>query len=98
MKKIQKNTTAVKIPEFTISSQDPKKINTPLKPVEVKIDNVKKNLKEPEMGYDIVEDIKKAKVNISFFEMCNIPQQKEKLLKSLEIPEEEPPSDNQPKE
>ena len=66
MKKIQENIATVKLPEFSISSQDPKKINTPLKPVEVKIDNVKKNLKEPEMGYDIVEDIKKAKANISF--------------------------------
>ena len=74
MKKIQKNTTTVKIPEFTISSQDLKKINTPLKPIEVKIDNVKKNLKETEMGYYIVEDIKKAKANISLFEMCNPPQ------------------------
>ena len=74
MKKIQKNRTNVKIPEFTISSQDPKKINIPIKPVEDKIDNVKRNLKEHEMGYDIVEDIKKAKANISLFEMCNVPQ------------------------
>ena len=49
------------------------------------------------MGYDIVEDIKKAKENISLFEMCNVPQQKEKLLKALEVPEEELPTDNQPK-
>ena len=83
MKKIQKNTTTVKIPEFTISSQDPQKINMPVKPIEDKVDNVKKNLKEPEMGYDIVEGIKKAKANISLFEMCNVPQQKEKLLKHL---------------
>ena len=76
IKKIHKNTETVKIPEFSISSQDPKKINTPLKPVEVNIDNVKNNLKEPEMGYDIVEDIKKSKANISLFEMCNLPQQK----------------------
>ena len=62
------------------------------------IDTVKKNLKEPEMGYDIVEDIKKAKENISLFEMCNVPQQKEKLLKALEVPEEELPTDNQPEE
>ena len=73
MKKIQKNTTTVKIPEFTISSQNTKKNNMPVKPVEDKVDNVKKNLKEPEMGYDIVEDIKKAKENISLFEMCNVP-------------------------
>ena len=39
-----------------------------VKPVEEKIDNVKKNLKEHEMGYDIVEDIKRAKANISLFE------------------------------
>ena len=74
MKKIQKSTTTVKIPEFTISSQNSKKINTPLKPIEDKIDNVKKNLKELDMGYDIVEYIKKAKENISLFEMCNVPQ------------------------
>ena len=67
MKKIQNNTATVKIPKFVISSQDLKKINTPLKLTEVKIDNVKKNLEEPEMGYDIVEDIKKDKANISLF-------------------------------
>ena len=65
----------------------------PIKPVEEKIDNVKNNLKEHEMGYDIVEDIKKAKENISLFEMCNVPQQKQKLLKALEVPEEELPTD-----
>ena len=69
MKKIQNNTATVKIPEFVISSQDPKKVNTPVKPTESKTDNVKKNLKEHEMGYDVVEDIKKAKANISLFEM-----------------------------
>ena len=98
MKKIQKNTTTVKIPEFTISSRHPKKIKIPVKPVEDKIDNVKRNLKEHEMGYDIVEDIKKAKENISLFEMCNVPHQKEKLLKALEVPEEEFPTNNQPEE
>ena len=98
MKKIQKNTTTVKIPEFTISSQDPKKLNMHVKPIEDKVDNVKKNLKAPEMGYDIVEDIKNAKANISLFEMCNVPQQKEKLLKALEVREEELPTNNQPKE
>ena len=30
--------------------------------------------------------------------MCNLPQQKEKILKALEIPEEEPPTENQPEE
>ena len=70
----------------------------PVKPVEEKIDNVKKNLKEHEMGYDILEDIKNDKENISLFEMCNVPHQKEKLLKTLDVPEEELPTDNQPEE
>ena len=48
----------------------------PVKPVEEKVDNVKTNLKEHKMGYDIVEDIKRDKANISLFQMCNIPQQK----------------------
>ena len=96
MKKIQKNTTTIKIPEFTISSQDPKKINMTVKPTEGKVDNVKKNLKAPEMGYDIVEDINSA--NISLFEMCNVPQQKEKLLKALEVLEKKLPTDNQREE
>ena len=67
MKKIQKNTTTDKIPKITITSQDPKKINMPVNPIEDKVDNVKKNLKATEMGYDIVEDIKKAKKNIPYF-------------------------------
>ena len=95
MKKIKNNTSTVKIPEFVISSQDPKKFNTPVKPTESKIENVKKNLKGHEMGYDSVEYINKAKANISLFEMCNLTQQKENLLKSLETPEEDPPSENQ---
>ena len=76
MKKIKNNTSTVNILEFVISSQDPKKVNTPVNPTESKNENVKKNLKEHEMGYDVVEDIKKAKANISLFEMCNLPQQK----------------------
>ena len=50
------------------------------------------------MDYDIVEDIKKVRANISLFEMCKVPQQKEKLLKELEASEEGLPTDNQPKE
>ena len=72
MKKVQKNTTTDKIPEFIITSQDPKRFNMPVKPIEDKVDNVKENLKAPEMGY--------------------------KLLKTLEVPEEELPTNNQPVE
>ena len=50
------------------------------------------------MEYDIVEDIKKVRANISLFEMCNVPHQKEKLLKSLKASEERLPTDNQPQE
>ena len=42
--------------------------------------------------------LKKAKANISLFEMCNVPQQKEKLIKTLEVLEEKLPTDSQPKE
>ena len=98
MKKMKNNTPIVNIHEFVISSQSPKKFNVPIKPTENKVENFKKNLIEHEMGYDIMEDIKKAKANISLFEMCNLPQQKEKLLKALDTPEKEPQSDNQPEE
>ena len=60
MKKVRNNTSTIKIPEFFISSQDPKKVDTPIKPTEDKTENVKKNLKEHETGYDVVEDIKKG--------------------------------------
>ena len=36
------------------------------------------------MGYDIIEDIKKSKANISLFEMWNLPQQRRKLLESFD--------------
>ena len=46
----------------------------PVKPIEEKTDDAKRNLKEHNMEYEIVEDIKRAKENISLFEMCNVPQ------------------------
>ena len=49
MKKIQKNNTAEKIVEFTISSQDPKQVNIPAKPIEYKVGNAKENLKALEV-------------------------------------------------
>ena len=44
VKKLQKNTTVNKIPEFTITSKNPKQINMLTKPIEEKINNVKTNL------------------------------------------------------
>ena len=49
MKKIQKNNTDDKIPELTISSQDPKQVNMHVNPIEYKVGNVKKNIKAPEV-------------------------------------------------
>ena len=50
------------------------------------------------MGYDIIEYIKKTKAKISLFEMCNLPQEKEKLLKALETPKIEPRNNNHTEE
>ena len=52
--------------------------------MENKSDNNKKSSVEPKMGYDIVEDIKKTKANVSLFEMCNLPQQKKKISEALD--------------
>ena len=85
VKKFQNNSSANKIPAFTITNRNPRQINMPTKPNEENINNVKPNLTGHKMDYDIVEDIKKVRENISLFEMCNVPQQKEKLLKALEV-------------
>ena len=55
MKRIKNNTQTVNIPKFVITSQNPKKINVPIKSTENRVENVKKNSIKHEMGYDIVE-------------------------------------------
>ena len=50
------------------------------------------------MDYDIVEDLKKIKATVPLFEMCKVPQQKERLLKALETSDEQLPTSNQPQE
>ena len=50
------------------------------------------------MDYDIVEDLNKVKVNVSLFEMCKVPQKKQRLLKALEASDERLPIDNRPVE
>ena len=52
------------------------------KPVET-LANKTNATKEQGMGYDIVEDIKKTKANISLFELFNLPQQRKKLLEAF---------------
>ena len=68
------------------------------KPNEEKMNADKPHPIEQQMDYDIVEDIKKARANVSLFEMCKVPQQKEKLLKALEALDEKMPTINQPQE
>ena len=82
MKIIKNNSQKVNIPEFVITSQNPKKINVPIKSTENRVENVKKNSIKHEMGYDIVEDIKKAEANISLFEMCKSTPTKRKAVES----------------
>ena len=67
VKKFQENTTANKIPEFTITNQNPGPIKMPTRPMEEKINNVEPNIIGHKMDYDIVEDIKKLRANISLF-------------------------------
>ena len=66
------------------------------KPNEEKMNADKPHPIEQQMDYDIVEDLKKVKANVSLFEMCKVPQQKERLLKSLEASDERLPIDNRP--
>ena len=65
-------------------------IGKPVKDAERKVEGAKKNSTNCEMGYDIIEDIKKTKANISLFEMCSLPQQKKKLLEALNPPTSKP--------
>ena len=68
------------------------------KPNEEKMNAEKPHPIKPQMDYDIIEYIKKVKENVSLFEMCKVPQQKERLLKALEALDERLPADNRPKE
>ena len=76
MKNISNNTQNPPIPEKVIAKQKAQTVSKPTKVVENKSDNNKKISVEPKMGYDIVEDIKKTKENVSLFEICNLLQQR----------------------
>ena len=95
MKKIKNNTQSVNIPEFVITSQNPKAVSTSVKSAENKVENIKKISTEHEMGYNIIDDIKKTKVNISLFKMCNLPQQRKKLFESFDALASKPQDDIQ---
>ena len=87
---------ADKIPEFTITSQNPRQSDAQAKPSEENAG--KPHLIEQPMDYDIVEDLKKIKATVPLFKMCKMPQQKERLLKALEASDEKLPASNQPQE
>ena len=66
-KKFQNKSLADKIPEFTVTSQNPKQKDTLVKPNEEKATADKPHLMEQQMDYDIVEDLKKIKANVPLF-------------------------------
>ena len=87
IKKMQENMKKIISTTQTTSKYNPVNIKetTPVvsklvKTMVNKIEGTKKGLVEYDMGYDIVEDIKKTKAKISLFELCNFPQQRQKIL------------------
>ena len=58
-------------------------VSKPIKVSYNKVENNKKISIDGDIGYDIIEDIKKTKENISLFEMCNLPQQRKKILEAF---------------
>ena len=81
IKKMQENMKKIISTTQTTSKSNPVNmkyknpvVSNPIKTVITKTETNKKGLVEYDMGYDIVEDIKKTKENISLFELCNFPQ------------------------
>ena len=84
MKKISSNTQTP--PKSNLVTFE-EKFATVIKPVNVVENKAESNKKSPaecDMGYDIIEDIKKTKENISLFEMCNFPKKRIKLLEAFD--------------
>ena len=84
MKKISSNTQTP--PKSNLVTFE-EKVATVIKPVNVVENRAEINKRcsaKCDMGYDIIEDIKKTKANISLFEMCNLPQQRRKLLEAFD--------------
>ena len=80
MKKILSTTQTT--PKYnTMNTRDTNPIvKKPVKTMINKSEGTRKGLVKHDMGYDIVEYIKKTKENISLFKLCNLPQQRRKLL------------------
>ena len=90
MKKVRNNTQTQPIPDLVITRQNVPTISKIMNNTKIKVEGVKKIPTDYEMGYDIIEDIKKTKANISLFEMCSLPQYKKKLLEALNPPTSKP--------
>ena len=65
MKKVRNNTQIQLIPDLVITRQNAPTVSKTVKDAERKVEGVKKNSTNCEMGYDIIEDIKKTNANIS---------------------------------
>ena len=90
IKKMQETMNKIISTTQTTSKSDPVNIkdqnpvvSNPVKTVVSKTETNKKGMVEYDMGYDIVEDIKKTKVNIPLFELCNFPQKKKEASGSF---------------
>ena len=50
----------------------------------ISLDLTQKILGDLKLDYDVVEDLKKMKENITIIELCKIPQLREQLIESLQ--------------
>ena len=83
MKKIISTTQTTPKPNPVNRKETIPVFKKPRKTVINKSEGTRKVLVEQDMGYDIIEDIKKTKENISLLELCNQPQQRRKLLEAF---------------
>ena len=84
MKKINSSTQTPPKSDLVSFKEKVTAVIKPINVLENKIESNKKSPIECDMGYDIIEDNKKTKANISLFEMCNLPQQRRKLLEAFD--------------
>ena len=84
MKKISSNTQEPPKSNLVIAKDKVTTVSKPVKVAEIKVESNMNSSAEYDMGYDITEDNKKTKANISLFETCNLPQQRKKLLESFD--------------
>ena len=73
MRKNRSNTQTPPKSDLVITKYKVTIVSKPVKVLESKTKTNKKGPTKYDMGYDIIEDIKKTKANISLFQMCNLP-------------------------